>query len=105
MRLRSDRRSERQKEAQTRNIAWVSLSTKDKLESLKRRSGVSLRQVTHLTQAKEAIHVAGKDSMASRQATQGKSNHPRHGRRRGKSHTSASRQGTTLAQATGVSET
>lgn len=48
MRLRADRREERQKEAAERVEHWRSLSTSEQIESLKRRSGESKRQMRRL---------------------------------------------------------
>ena len=48
MRLRADRRSERQQEAIERNALWSKLSTAEKLLSLAKRRGCSKRQASKL---------------------------------------------------------
>lgn len=48
MRLRADRRVERQTEAIERATCWAARSTKEKLNSLYQRRGRSVRQVKRL---------------------------------------------------------
>ena len=56
VRLRADRRSERQKEAVVRNAAWEALSLKEKVEQLNIRLGPGVgakRQRTKLVETKQ----------------------------------------------------
>jgi hypothetical protein len=53
MKLRADRREERRSDALLRNEAWRSLSTQEKLESLKQRPGNSKRQMGKLLPKQE----------------------------------------------------
>ena len=53
MRLRADRRQERQQEAIQRNSIWTELPLAEKLESLRQRRGLSRRQTSRLNPPKD----------------------------------------------------
>ena len=53
MRLRADRRQERQQEAIQRNAIWAELPLESKLESLRGRRGESTRQINRLNPPKD----------------------------------------------------
>lgn len=52
MKLRADRRQERQQEATQRNAIWAELPLESKLESLRSRRGASTKQVNRLNPPK-----------------------------------------------------
>ncbi len=54
MRLRPDRKFQRQEEAKQRNEAWRALSPKEQIESLNQRRGNSMRQRSQILEKAEA---------------------------------------------------